>query len=350
MSSRALISALVVCLTAADDIVIDWPKLTDFSTDFSINLQGLESMGMTGGMSGGGDGTIQVDLFGERIKVVGTDNYHIDGKGKGKGKVVNGHEFYQFTINVPESFVALRFDEHADITGMDGHQPNVDLNACAKVDFPKGLLDPSFTSRMVPQMEPMIQQNVNAVPHDDTTIDGVTVAMFNPGKAKGKGKPSPPYVGLLHDGTPVGVGVVPPQGGEWNPLLKFTNWKKGAGEFPEIPCRSVSLAELVAHPKAAKTFQVLDKVLASMKKTPTLGLPLAFLPEQPSLIFQHAAEAEAASGLIPTCLAAETATSLSMPTLAVIAGAFGGAIVFAVFFSMMVKRSSGRVALLSDVA
>lgn len=359
MSLRALLVALGVHQAGAADINLNWNKLTDFTTDFAINYDVRRDQ-VTG------NGKLQVDLFGERLKMVVREDFDLDihdvvealnlGPAMGGGPpagvepkpTLKGNEFFQFTLNVPDAFVSMRFDEHGETHNAHLGEPGADMNACFKIDFPRGLIDPSFiTTHINAGVKKQIQDTVQQMPHQDVTVNGVETAVFGPITfgPEVKDFPQVKYFALRLDGTPFGEGLTPPVNGKWSPVVQYTNWQEGAGEIAEIPCRSVSPTELIAHPKAAKAFAMLDRVMASVKKTPTLNLPLAHFPEKPSLIFYSAAELEAAGKFAPTCLMQQPATSWSMVST-VIAGVSAG-VASSLVVLMISKRSSRHVALLA---
>jgi len=259
------------------------------------------------------------------------------------------------------------------------------------VNFPKGLLPPGqMIKSQVDQMKPMIEQQLNMMPHADATVDGDQVAIYNSkevshedGQAScdcqchdppdesvsyvpdarnsppndcwildvGYDKPccgpAPPiYVGVKEkDGTPLGAGLVPPSGGTWTPFVRFTQWSHGAGEISEIQCTGgLDSTSLAADRHAAADMQVFDQVMASLKGAKALQQVFAAFPAKPSLIFKSSGKAATALEEQPA------ASSSSFPTVAVAvaAGAFGGLVSFFAFSKGISKES--RISLISDDA
>merc|ERR1711865_172192 len=156
----------------------------------------------------------------------------------------------------------------------------------------------------------------------------------------------PMHIGVKEeDGTPLGAGVVPPQGGMWSPFIRFTQWSHGAGEISEIQCTAgLDSTSLAADRHAAADMQVFDQVMASLKGAKALQQVFAAFPAKPSLIFKSSGKAANALEEQPA------ASSSSFPTVAVAvaAGAFGGLVSFLAFSKGTSKES--RISLISDDA
>merc|ERR1719162_587592 len=133
---------------------------------------------------------------------------------------------------------------------------------------------------------------LNQVPHEDTTINGEHVALFAGDDAR-----DPFYVGLQHDGVPVGLGITAPSDGKWKPAIRFINWKPGAGAIEEPDCStatSTSAAEMMADPEASRSFVVFDQLVAHLNRAES-KMGFATLPARPSQIFAAAAAKELSS-------------------------------------------------------
>jgi len=337
---------------------VDMDMLTDFTARFSVDTATLiknaqlppdVAMGMPGFAF---HGAIQADVGGERLKITlhGFDSMPDHPMNPNEPAwMIGAHEkgSAEFIFDGPGGFVSYRgkADERMPhVFGGDGGDstPPIKLEACAKVNFPKGLLPPGqmIKSQMV-QMKPMIEQQLS-MPHTDATVDGDQIAIYYSDLHQ-----PPIYVGIKEkDGTPLGAGVVQPTDGTWKPFFRFTQWTHGAGEISEIQCaKSLDSTSLAADRHAAVHMQAFDRVMASLKGAEALQRVFAAFPAEPSLIFKSAGNAATALDEQP----ASSSSSL-FPTIAVAvaAGALGGMVSFFAFVKGTSKAN--RVSLISDDA
>jgi len=351
MSLRALLIVVAMGpVTAASEINIDWKTLTDFTADYRIDGQNVIAMVNNFREAAykdlEGHGTIHADILGERIKITGTGKAIFSNARRVPPPLVGAEveETGQIIFDAPRGFVQM--------SGMDvlsSGKGSGSIEACVRVNFPQGLIPPpEAVQARLSQIEPQVEQRVNAAPHTDTTVDGETVSIYQ--KPKG---PATEYVGIRHNGTPVGIGIVAPSDGKWEPFLKFTSWTQGAGEIDDDPhCAATSVGELLANPNAMKALERFDQVMTSLKGITTLQEVLAHFPEQPSLIFKSVGIMEASSAKPSANIAAQTMASSPVVAIAGVVGTLSGAAVVGVALAMSkrVVRDSGRVALISDSA
>lgn len=342
---------------------VDMDMLTDFTARFSVDTATLiknaqlppdVAMGMPGFAF---HGAIQADVGGERLKITlhGFDSMPDHPMNPNEPAwMIGAHEkgSAEFIFDGPGGFVSYRgkADERMPhVFGGDGGDstPPIKLEACAKVNFPKGLLPPGqmIKSQMV-QMKPMIEQQLSMAPHADATVDGDQVAIYNSKEVLNDHSIHPMYAGIKEkDGTPLGAGVVQPTGGTWTPFFRFTQWTHGAGEISEIQCaKSLDSTSLAADRHAAVHMQAFDRVMASLKGAEALQRVFAAFPAEPSLIFKS-------SGRAAIALEEKRATSSSLfpaVAVAVAAGALGGMVSFFAFVKGTSKAN--RVSLISDDA
>merc|ERR1712183_865638 len=121
--------------------------------------------------------------------------------------------------------------------------------------------------------------------HTEEEIDGKDVEVFQ----VPHGQP-PVFFGVEPDGAPFAVGF---QNDFSDPLLKFVDFKQGAGDIEEMSCNKITATELVAHPKAPKAFAVLGQLMKAMRKNPTMEVSMGSFPTEFSDMFLSAAGTEA---------------------------------------------------------
>jgi hypothetical protein len=181
------------------------------------------------------------------------------------------------------------------------HAGPVGFEFCVKVNFPKGLLPPKqVLAAQLDARKKQVQDILDHAPNTKATVDGNTVALYEkrgrPAGMYGRSDPGVPneYVGIQEDATPVGVGLGAPGGGNWSrAVLGFSGWTKGAGSIVTESCAvHMSATELLASPHANRTLWMFDQLMDSLKKTESMSAILAYLPEQPSVIFVSAAALE----------------------------------------------------------
>jgi len=180
---------------------------------------------------------------------------------------------------------------------------------CAKVNFPQGLLPPGQAiMAQLDQVKPQIVGELRNIPHQDVTVDGIDVALYEqPARESCTEYGGPPdyscerrekvspdmFVGVTHDAIPVGFGLERPAGGKWDSaVLKFSDWTTGAGTIEEESCVTMSATELLQSHHANRTLWVFDQLMNQLKSTEPLSTALAFIPAQPSQIFASAAKLE----------------------------------------------------------
>eukprot|EP00408_Alexandrium_pacificum_P010324 CAMPEP_0171234490 /NCGR_PEP_ID=MMETSP0790-20130122/41458_1 /TAXON_ID=2925 /ORGANISM="Alexandrium catenella, Strain OF101" /LENGTH=323 /DNA_ID=CAMNT_0011700773 /DNA_START=69 /DNA_END=1036 /DNA_ORIENTATION=- len=323
MTLRSASILLCAALLRAQHVVPDFEKLTDFKTDFSFNTKpGTYFTARPLLTDEAGAGTLQLDAFGERLDITiprATATFAPE---------------YGMHHDLPPSLLGARYNGSARLTFFPGvavlseeatltpvRMPPFHFRYCVKMHFAPGLLPPgSMLKSMVDSKKPMIEQMLNADPHQYVTVDGKTVAVYSlhPGTSLYSRRPwdgPPEYVGLHLDASIAGVGLEPPKDGSWEHiLLKFSGWTKGAGEIQESSCgEGAGAAELAAAPQAGRALAVFDSLLAGLQGAEPYGQVLRAFPAKPSLLFEGA---EAA----PTAAAAAGASTPAGAVLAAVAG------------------------------
>merc|ERR1711972_1260277 len=192
------------------------------------------------------------------------------------------------------------------------------VEVCAKVNFPQGLLPPGqVIMSQLEQVKPKVETMLNQMPHQDVTVDGSNVALYEkPGEsiclkyancdhsndycANG----APPclehrkigpdvFLGIMSDATPVGAGIQGPANGKWDSaIVKFSDWAKGAGAIEDESCVTMSATELLHSHHANRTLWAFDQLMSQLRSTQSLSSALAFIPAKPSDIFASAAKLE----------------------------------------------------------
>lgn len=305
MNSHVIAFALVIhTLVRASDIEPDWKKLTDFSTGMRFDLASViasRNAFIAAGhpasafpvKSESGSGTIQLDVLGERFKMT------TDCQGEYARSSVLPPPLQGAKISAVGS---IAFDAGAGFIvykakGRVGQGPlSFPFELCAKVNFPHGLLPPGQAiMAQLDRVKPQIVGGLRNIPHQDVTVDGIDVALYEQPAHEVHGEKLGPdmFVGITHDAIPVGFGIERPAGGKWDSAtLKFSDWTTGAGTIEEESCVTMSATELLQSHHANRTLWVFDQLMNQLKSTEPLSTALAFIPAQPSQIFASAAKLE----------------------------------------------------------
>merc|ERR1712151_1022798 len=204
----------------------------------------------------------------------------------GAGAHISANDKFVFDAQV--GMIAIQGTESLDMQ-MPG---NFEADFCVRIDFPTQLIPP--TRQYVEHGEQMYHRMVEQLKQDgkesDVTINGQSVQIFTGGT-------SPPItVGLLAEGTPVGVGCVPPSDGTWKEaMVEFSNWERGAGPMDTDMCKNhISVTEYLSRPQSNATLKVLDALMDSLTKSDVMSealFPFKGLTKT-SEIFQSAAALE----------------------------------------------------------
>lgn len=194
--------------------------------------------------------------------------------------------------------------------------------------------------------KPKIEAMLNQMPHQEATVDGVGVAVFEQkGYGRGDEQLSPDqFVGIAHDATPVGAGIQGPAGGKWDSaIVKFSDWTKGAGTIDEESFVSMSATELLQSQHANRTLWTFDQLLSQLMASEPLSNALAFIPAKPSEVFASAAKFEninvGASKLDENARVTSSSTSaLVTMAMAAVGGVAGAGFVLALSKSRSATR------------
>jgi len=346
----------------ASSITPNWDKLTDFSTNVRISAEHF--IAFENQMRAAyhlppaplrdfdAHGKIHLNIVGERLKMTSSGHEMYRDYVYPEPHYLAGAEVTwtgEMVFNAPAGFVAVK--EHATVSTplVGAYGSTFVIDDCVNLHFPQGLLPPpAVVQNQLTIYENRVNDDLNHLPpHQDVTVDGQNVALFqSPGL--GPNHATHEYVGVLHDGTPVGAGIVPPRHGEWDPAIKFSGWTQGAGDVHEFPCASTSAAEFLARPRANHTLAVFDQMMASMQEMELMRDMLVHFPAQPSLIFKSAAANELSAARDEKHPVVEGSFTVPMVAGAVAAGALGSLLVLAVLKATV--KPSRREPLLADVA
>lgn len=299
---------------AADNIKPDWKKLTDFSTGIKVNLDSVIQVADEEGKRDFEECTkynpydhdfcrhkgipvrtaeaaynVQLDVSAERFKIAGTVNVEFADSdsipGPLRGQKASGTATIAF--DAAAGFIYVK--EKGSVSSQMGP---FDYEFCARAHFPKGLLPPGqMIMAQLDRHKQQVTEHLNQFPHTDATVDGNSVAVYSPPHEPHK--PSV-FAAIMHDGTPVGVGINNAPSGTWEDAsVKFNGWTTGAGTITDEPCVTMmSATELLQSHHANRSLWVFDQVMDLMNKQEPLTSVLAFVPLQPSKIFESAARIE----------------------------------------------------------
>jgi len=249
VSFRSIISGLAF----AEGTIIDWDKVTDFQTDFTLHLENVRNRQWKV-KSSDIAGHLQLDLANEIAKVHMTAHTSEALTERGRA-IADVSSDASTTLVVDSSKGYAYYKEDVKATQLSG-----EASFCAKFAIPPGMLPPgSFLTQRLKQMEPRIEGAFAHFPGTTVTSNGVVTYEMS-GKQNSLSAPAYyqdyPYrvqdVKITTDGTPAGAAehfdCLPHHPNCDSSLshypkfdLEFSNWQKGAGvvTVPE-PCVSSS--------------------------------------------------------------------------------------------------------------
>lgn len=345
-----MLAAVLPLFPVAREIQFDWPLLTDFTTEYSFNDKYLaQNSGRLFPPTESQEhipeekehGVIQFDLNTERLQI----------KADGEIQVPQDANcpLNKLGITSIQGHGEVRFNGKSGFASTRGKYTanGFALEFCIKANVPQGMIPPSnvLLDGKLQEKEQQIQAQVNQIPHKDVTLQGQNVAMFSGGPPHQKTKV---YVGLLHNGVPVGVDISdsqPSDDMDHKPLLMVKNWHSGAGDIEEVDCHSeTSAIDLLATPGGIEMLEHLDSVVGSFQSLSSYTLAAQVLPPKPSLLVRHAAKEELAQ--------INKTTPVLSGTLTAIVGGVSGALVSAAVVMAMLRpsRDLRREPLISDDA
>jgi len=318
MSLGVVTLVLVVAGVVADPIVPDWGLLTDFTTEYKVRAMNMKNI-VAGAHEHGDEaidfnglpiekekvhGTIQADVLGQRLQITGIGSEVLisdDRLGPFEGAHLHVGDS-GFTLDGPAGYVVVHVRGSAQTT-----IGKIGLQYCVKLDLAEfynvlgqqiGGPPQEVVKTMVKTNEPQFAAALNQMPHEDTTINGEHVALFIDSGTYGDGTLGDQvYLGLQHNGVPVGLGNTAPSDGKWKPAIRFMNWKPGAGAIEEPDCStatSTSAAEMMADPEASRSFVVFDQLVAHLNRAGS-KMGFATIPARASQLFAAAAAKELSS-------------------------------------------------------
>jgi hypothetical protein len=315
MHRAQLIVVLACALGLANaDIKPDWNKLLDFSTHFTMNFDASDFLSSpdvdpdhppqipsTVPKTWTSSGEMNLDVFGEKYYGKQTESYTL-----ASGE--EGHDSGEMYFDGVAGEVAIKMEGKIPGVYLGGLPGDLVLEpSCVKIRLPQGMLPPpSMLKAQIEPMEPQVTQTLQMIPQQDATVDGEPVHVLE----------GFPIIGVADDATPVGVGFHPPGAdGTWTPVLKFTNWKKGA-HIPDMTCTETSAVEVLANPVAKRSLRMLDRMMGLARGVQPLQLAFQHLPAKPSLLLEGAAATSrslptSAPGMMPTLVVAFAAGTLA---------------------------------------
>jgi len=375
MMMKIVLAALVAPVySAPEQIVVNWKKLTDFSTQYEINLVNVANppqyarqvFNVTAQITG----TINLDVKGEEVSITSegllTLNKRVDGpypkprKYGGMvtempaGVQVKGSGAFAFSRSKGGGSVKAA----AATNNYHGFQASTDF--CVSVHVPVGILPPGGAlMSMIGSKESRVSQALNQMPHEDVDeyllhgdgtmdTDATSVAKFT---APDHGESSA-FFEIQHDGTPLRFqeeGAAEYQkcedncqycnthqchsyeeyiqncceyvvyGADMSVSAEFKDWTEGAGEVDTFECAEGLSTDLEAHPEALLPMLAFEHLVKNLPKEayPTLPFPA----EPVELLLSATEEANAKT------LATAPAPQAWPMTMACAGGALGAAVV-----------------------
>jgi len=350
MKSGALVLAVCVVdvFSAENDIKMNWGKIEDMSTDFSMRGENMPLHRNRFDIQV--DGHLQLNVMAEQFKITAVPTVAVSApppKGWGHhGRNYREPLIPQFIKDSGKSGqVEMMFDGPSGIVAIRTSGSMVDRqegpldgmavsdSVCFTMKVPPGLIPPSAQfAPMLKGGEQQAEHMANLFPH---TVDGdVATYSHTTGLPEPNG-PNWPYSEIqlkMHtDGTPISfnaqercdepcVPYVDPR--MFHDSITFSNWTRGTGDIQSFDCKDAT--ELMAKPAAMAymaLFQVMTDTLAQNRGTEWLA---AGLPDFSLLLAEESTSGAGTSG--SSLLAVSIASALS-----------GGA-----FVLMLVKVMSGR--------
>jgi len=367
MMMKIVLAALVAPVFSDDQIVVNWKKLTDFSTQYEINLVNVANppqyarkvFNVTAQITG----TINLDVKGEEVSITSegllTLNNRVDGPYPKPAKY--GGMITQLPAGVQvKGSGAFAFSRSkgggsvkAGVATSNYHGFQASTGFCVSVHVPVGILPPGGAlMSMIGSKESRVEQMLNQIPHEKVDYDGTSVAKFTAPHA-------PPgesvFFEMEYDGTPVRFqadhaasyqkcdnncqycrthachsyesfvehcceDVV--YGADMSVSAEFKNWTEGAGEVETFDCAEGLSTDLEAHPEALLPMLAFEHLVKNLPKEAYPTLPF---PAEPVELLLSATEE--ARRRRPKTLATAPAPQAWPMTMACAGGALGAAVV-----------------------
>jgi len=364
MMMKIVLAALVAPVYSSEEIVVNWKKLTDFSTQYEINLVNVANppqyarkvFNVTAQITG----TINLDVKGEEVSITSegllTVNNRVDGPYPKPAKY--GGMITQMPAGVQvKGSGAFAFSRSkgggsvkAGVATNNFHGFQASTGFCVSVHVPVQLLPPGDAlMSMIGSKESRVSQTLNQMPHEDVDYDGTSVAKFT---APSRNQAVNAFFEIEHDGTPVRAeididgsyqkcdnncqycrthacrnyedytqncceNVV--YGADMSVSYEFKDWTEGAGEVETFECAEGLSTDLDAHPEALLPMLAFEHLVKNLPKEayPTLPFPA----EPVELLLSATEEANAKT------LATAPAPQAWPMTMACAGGALGAAVV-----------------------
>jgi len=235
-----------------------------------------------------GDYNVQLDVAGERLKIEANARAEYDDSDVVppplRGQTASGKGSLAFDAAAGFVVVKEKGEVHSQVGPFD-------YEYCARVHFPQGLLPPGqMIMAKLDEKKQKVTDALNQAPHTEATVDGNSVAVYS---LPARGSAPAQFGAIMHDATPVGYGINTAPSGTWeDATIKFNGWTIGAGTIADEPCVEMSATELLQNHHAIRSLWAFDQVMDLMNKQEPLKSVLAFVPVQPSKIFESAAKLE----------------------------------------------------------
>jgi hypothetical protein len=278
-------------------VSIDWDKILNMSTDVSLSGEHFP-MGQLSYKKFDMTGHVQLDLFGEKLKISATGSSTVEGP-------ANRH-YYQSPMekaligSTCSGSSELVFDGTAGTMGIrssgtdSGGLFSAEMAYCLVVKVPPRMIPPpSALKQKVEPYEEHIEMQLNMVNH---TVDEGVVTYKSPPPSSFHKEHHFPYsegeIQIHTDGVPIGASVRrvcdseceskmrmygESTGGTASAEVKFSNWNEGAGDIEIFHCVDGSSTDLSAHPEAMHSIALFQAVVEQFAQRPeTEWLSLRF--------------------------------------------------------------------------
>jgi len=382
--------ALVGTVSSDDQIVVNWHKLTDFTTQYEIKLVNfaapvrawqLKAFNVTASITG----TINLDVKGEEVSVTAEGSLafgkRVDGPYPKQIQIGNTSEtdpnrqswttvsefLPGFKVNGNGAFAFSRSKGGGSVRAAaatsDYHGFRASSDFCVSVHVPVGILPPGGAlMSMIGSKEAQVSQALNQMPHEKVDYDGASVAKFT---APDNGDGPSAFFEIAYDGTPVRFETDKAAsyqkcenncqydndhpyasyedfrenccetivyGADMSISAEFKDWTEGAGEVDTFECAEGLSTDLEAHPEALLPMLAFEHLVKNLPKEAFPTLPFPAEPVQ--LLFSATEEANAQT------LATTPAPQAWPMTMACAGGALGAAVVLGMASIVQKRRRS----------
>jgi len=385
--------ALVAPVFSDDQIVVNWQKLTDFTTQYEINVVNAanppsryqrKALNVTASITG----TINLDVKGEEVSVTAKGSLAFGKRDDGPypkqiqtGNTSDPDPNHQSWATITEFLPGFKVSGNgafafsrskgggsvkAAAATNDYHGFRASSDFCVSVHVPVGILPPGGAlMSMIGSKESQVSQALNRMPHEKVDYDGISVAKFVAPRHNPRWSQRTVFFEIEFDGTPVRFESDEPAtytkcegecqycndhpcrsyedydenccekviyGSDMSVSAEFKDWTEGAGEVDTFECAEGLSTDLEAHPEALLPMLAFEHLVKHLPKEafPTLPFPA----EPVELLFSATEEANAQT------LATAPAPQAWPMTMACAGGALGAAVVLGMASIVQKKRRS----------